>query len=58
MTKLLTKLPKSGELHHRIIETVTNEEENIGFDKEIPKQRWISWKKTESHWWYKINTTL
>ena len=23
-------------------DTVTNEEENIGFDKEIPKQRWIS----------------
>ena len=36
--------------------TVTNETENIGLDREIPKERCTSpEKKTASYWWSKIN---
>ena len=42
--------------------TVESETENIGFDREIPKERYIyiyiSRKKTENYRWSKINIII
>ena len=45
-----------GTSSQNYLEKVTNEEKNIGLDKEIPKERYISpEKKTENYWWSRIN---
>ena len=43
--KSLIKLQTSQELHHRIVNE--KETKNIGFDREIPKERYISPEKRQ-----------
>ena len=42
--KVLTKSQKSQKFHHRMVEYET---ENIGFDWDIPKERYITQKKRQ-----------
>ena len=53
----ITKVPKTSPLRNS--ETVTNEEENIGLDREIHKERCISSEKRQkNYWWSKINIMI
>ena len=47
----ITKVSKNSQQNNS--KTVTNEH-----DKEIPKERYISGRKTEKYWWSKINITV
>ena len=48
---MLIKSQKSQKVYHRMVEYET---ENIGFDWDIPKERYISQKKADNCWWSKI----
>ena len=40
------------------MEAVENEAENMEFDREIPKERYISPEKWQNYWWSMINIII
>ena len=50
-----SKIPNKITKVLKILETVTNDVENIVYAKEIPKERYKSPEKRENYWQRKIN---
>ena len=50
-----SKIPNKITKVSKILETVTNDVENIVYAKEIPKERYKSPEKRENYWQRKIN---